>query len=650
MCGLAGYYVGRKATRSICEQYLITMQKTLEHRGPDHAGIWKSDEQGIGLVFQRLSIVDLSLAGAQPMHAHDHSIVICFNGEIYNHLDIRKELLELGYSFTTHSDTQTLIYAYKAWGIKFLEKLEGMFAIVLFDRQKEELFLIRDRMGIKPLYFSLQGDSVSFASEIKALWVLPWIQKNISTRAAYHYLTFMVTPAPYTIFEEVYKLPAGFYASITADLEIQFTQWYSPLKKLTRAEKKQFEDEQFCIEGISQLLQSSVKRRMLSDVPVGAFLSGGLDSSLNVALMAQHSKNLKTFTVAFSDGPEFDELEWARKVAKQFGTDHHEIIISEKEAFSFYEKMSYHLDEPLADCVCVPFYYVSKAAKDAGVTVVQVGEGADELFFGYELYAQYKSIFDNYWNPAQKFVPGWTKKALYYGAQKLMPQRLHHVELLYNLAYDRSLFWGGAIAFNEHQKQAFSLGLCKEFLYDPIIEKMFPGMEQGEDSFAIVNYYRKELLEFDPDADLGKQMMYLELKQRLPELLLMRADKMSMAVSVEGRVPYLDHSLVEFALNIPLSLKFKNNVTKYLLKKVAEPFLPHDIIYRKKIGFAAPIIRWYERGHAFSEQFHNAAGFGAWGSVVEAMYNKQKKYYTSPYNDAVQRWVIQNLITHEKMI
>ena len=626
------------------------MQKTLEHRGPDHAGTWKSDEQGIGLVFQRLSIVDLTTAGAQPMHDAQDSVVVCFNGEIYNHLDIRKELLLLGYTFTTHSDTQTIIYAYKAWGISFLEKLEGMFAIVLFDRVKEELFLIRDRMGIKPLYFSLQGDTVSFASEIKALWALPWMKKTISTRAAYHYLTFMVTPAPYTIFEEVYKLPAGFYARVLPDQSISFNEWYTPLKKLTVAEKKQFEDEAFCIEGISTLLQASVKRRMLSDVPVGAFLSGGLDSSLNVALMAQHSNNLKTFTVAFSDGPEFDELKWASKVAQQFGTDHHEIIISEKEAFSFYEKMAYHLDEPLADCVCVPFYYVSKAAKDAGVTVVQVGEGADELFFGYDLYAQYKGIFDHYWNPAQKFVPGFAKKALYYGAKKAMPRYANRLELLYNLAYDRSLFWGGAVAFNEHQKQALSLGECKEFLYDPLVEKMFPGLEQIEDSSSIVSYYLKRLKGFDEQADFGKQIMYLELKQRLPELLLMRADKMSMAASVEGRVPYLDHSLVEFALNIPVSLKFKHGITKYLLKKVAEPFLPHDIIYRKKIGFAAPILRWYERGHWFSEYFHNYSGQGAWGSVIQAMYSKQKKYYTSPYNDAVQRWVIQNLITHEKMI
>ena len=563
MCGFAGYYKGLKANTGISEELLSHMQKTIEHRGPDHSGIWKSDNHGIGLAFQRLSIVDLSVNGAQPMQDAERSVVICFNGEIYNHLEIRHELIKLGYSFSSHSDTQTLIYAYKAWGIACLERLEGMFAFALFDIEKNELFLVRDRMGIKPLYFSLQGDTVSFASEIKALWPLPWMKKSISSVAAYHYLTFMVTPAPYTIFEGVYKLPAGFYAHIKSDLSVSYVEWYTPLKSLSVAEKKQFKDEQFCIEGISTLLQASVKRRMLADVPVGAFLSGGLDSSLTVALMAQHSSNLKTFTVAFSDGPEFNELQWARKVAEQFGTDHHEIIISEKEAFSFYEQMTYHLDEPLADCVCIPFYYVSKCAKEAGITVAQVGEGADELFFGYELYARYKHLFENYWKPVQKFVPNFAKKALYYGAKRALPKHSNPLDLLYNLAYERPLFWGGAVAFNEHQKKAMSLGLLKEISYDPVVAKIYPGMQQTEDSFSVVDYHLKNLLDADPTADFGKQMMYLELKQRLPELLLMRADKMSMAVGVEGRVPFLDHSLVEFALNIPLSLKFKDKAPKF---------------------------------------------------------------------------------------
>lgn len=579
------------------------MQHSLAHRGPDGSGIWKSDQHQVGFAHRRLSIIDLSSAGRQPMMNKDQTVIVCFNGEIYNYQQLRAQLEPLGHTFRSNSDTETLIHSYEEWGIGFLEKLEGMFAFALFDTKKQEFFLVRDRIGIKPLYFSTQAGYVSFASEVKALWQLPWMKKETNQIAYHHYLTFMVTPAPYTIFKEIYKLPAGFYAKVDASKNLSFHEWYTPVTQLSHQEKRQFSNEHFCIENIRTLLRESTKKRMISDVPFGAFLSGGIDSSLNVALMADEIGKVKTFTVAFSDGPESNELEWARLVAKTFDTDHHEIIISEQEAFAFYEKMIYHLDEPLADCVCIPFYHVAKLAKDCGVTVVQVGEGSDELFFGYKLYAQYHKIYKRFWRPTH-FLPAFAKKFTYQIAKKFSPQKKHLLDILHNWSHDKNLFWGGAIAFCETEKIT-----SENFSHDPIVKKIYSGLQQLPDSHVIIDHHTQKLKSIDSSPSFIKQLTYLELKQRLPELLLMRADKMAMATSVEGRVPFLDHKLVEFALNIPDHLKFKNNTTKYILKKACEGIIPHEIIYRKKVGFAAPIVRWLKQ---------------------------------DSYKDAVQKWVLKN--------
>ena len=276
---------------------LEQMQQTLLHRGPDDSGIWKSDKHHIGFAHRRLSIIDISSAGHQPMMNKEKTVIIVFNGEIYNHQELRKELENLGHRYISNTDSETLIHAYEQWGINFIHKLEGMFAFALFDTKTNELFLVRDRLGIKPLYFSTQGNHISFASEIKALWTLPWIKKETNDIASRHYLTFMITPAPYTIYKNIYKLPAGFYSKINANNELSFCEWYTPLTQLTTSEKKEYGNEQFCIERISSLLKNSTKKRMISDVPFGAFLSGGIDSSLNVALMAHEIGKVKTFAL-----------------------------------------------------------------------------------------------------------------------------------------------------------------------------------------------------------------------------------------------------------------------------------------------------------------------------------------------------------------
>ena len=645
MCGFAGFANCSSSHFHIDESLLDAMQKKIAHRGPDDARIWSSQEHQIGLAFRRLSIIDLSSAGMQPMFDREKTIAVCFNGEVYNYQTIRKELELLGYQYTSTSDTENIIYAYKAWGMKFLDKFEGMFAIALYDFTKRSLYLVRDRMGVKPLYFSLQGGILNFSSEIKALWELPWIDKKISSLALYHYLTFMVTPAPYTIYEGVYKLPAGFYLVCDEYKKISFTQWYSPLKQLSSQEKKQYYNEDFCLENINTLLFESTKKRMIGDVPVGAFLSGGIDSSLNVALMSQCVSSIKTFTVSFSDEPETNELAWARLVAKKFGTDHHEIVISEKEAFDFYEQMVYHLDEPLADCVCIPFYYVSKLARDIGIKVVQVGEGADELFFGYPLYGQYKKIYDYLWRPSDYVLPAFVKKGMSGIINPMLGHQSRLQDIVHNWSHKRHLFWGGALAFTEQQKKFLvSSDDRQDFIPDQIVSAIYSGMRQSYDSFSIIDYHMSVFKKNMPGADIGAQILYLELVQRLPELLLMRADKMSMAVGVEAREPFLDHKLVEFMLHVPVSLKYKNNTTKYLLKKVSAGLLPDAIIYRKKVGFAAPTYRWLYQGKYFPSYFKK---LGRQQSVsnhfLPDAHHVTSTYCNNKYVASVQNWVLQNV-------
>ncbi len=643
MCGLAGFYNISKNRFTINNKLLTRMHERLAHRGPDSSSTWSNQEAGLGLSFARLQIQDLSSSGEQPMIDPDEQVVICFNGEIYNQQVIRKELKELGYTFTSSGDTQVILYAFKEWGIDCIYRLDGIFALVLYDFRRKELYLIRDRIGVKPLYFSLQGGILSFASEIKALWELPWIEKKYSSIAGYHYLTFMITPAPYTIYDGIYKVPAGTFITIDSQKRFFASEWYEPFTNLSASEKKEFEQEEFCVENIKALLVESTRKRMLSDVPVGAFLSGGIDSSLNVALMSRFSSNIKTFTVGFENLEEVNEFKWARLIAEQFNTNHHELIITEKDAFNFYEKMIYHLDEPLADCVCIPFYHVAHLARQHGVTVAQVGEGADELFVGYPVYTQYKKAHDilNSW--FMKHIPTSLKKGLT-SALKKISNRSSYVDLLHKWSHNQPLFWSGAIGFNEYQKELLihqNTDSLTPTTHDSIIDQLCPGMQQEYDSGSIANHYFNKLKAYEPDCDFFQQMLYFELKHRLPELLLMRADKMSMTVGVEARVPFLDYKLVEFMMYVPDKIKFKKNTKKYLLKQVCQGILPDITLQRKKVGFAAPTINWFSSGSLFPAYFDSLAQQSQQFIPAFKNINSLKKSY--PSAQAVQKWMLQNM-------
>lgn len=646
MCGLAGYIKTTATTLSADPEKITALHKSIEHRGPDGFGTWVSQQHGVVLVHRRLSIIDLTDAGQQPMFDNDRQVTVVFNGEIYNYRTLRTELEALGYRFVSQTDTEVLVYAFKAWGIECIHRLEGMFALVFGDLRNNEWYCVRDRIGVKPFYFSVDGGYFSFASEIKALWKLDWLQPKLNYRGLYHYLTYLVTPAPLTLYEGIYKLPAGHYIKLDVHKQVTFHEWYNPLYPSTVYDQKDLYNEAFCVEKIRLLLSDSIQKRMMSDVPFGVFLSGGIDSSLNVALMSRFTDQVKTFNVAFSDGPEYAEVEWARKVAKAFNTDHHEIMISEKEAFAFFQKMVYYQDEPLADCVCVPLYYVSKLLKDSGITVVQVGEGSDELYCGYQNYANYLEVYKKYYQPA-RFIPQVVKKSGSWLAAQLFPTKKYHLALLQQWASEKHLFWSGALAFSEEWKQNL-LTPWSESTYDPLLEKLYPGIDQQYDSYAIVDYHLQQLYKHKPDADFLTSMIYLEFKQRLPELLLMRVDKMAMATAVEGRVPFLDHKHVEFALQVPTALKYRDKTTKYILKKAAEGILPHDVIYRKKMGFAAPISRWFTSGDYFKPYFEQLLHDKK--EVLEPFFNVkeinqlQKATQDKTTDYSVHLWVLQNVL------
>jgi asparagine synthase (glutamine-hydrolysing) len=645
MCGIAGFAL-TKSVSSLDTDLLQRMQSTIAHRGPNASAIWVDYKNRIGFAHRRLSILDLTHAGAQPMVSADNLISIVFNGEIYNHPELRCELELEGCPYKSNSDTETILYAYQKWGINFIHQLNGMFAIAIFDRRTDELYLIRDRLGIKPLYFSWQDQALSFASEIKALWDIPWIEKKINPLSVYHYLTYMSVPAPFTLYQGIYKLPPGFYLKFSQN-KISLHRWYDLLDAISSQDMHSLLDECEIIAHLQSMLRNSIKQQALSDVPYGVFLSGGIDSSLNVALMSEFTDRVKTFTVSFSDGPEYSELDWARKVAQRFNTDHHEVVISEKEAFEFYHKMVYHQDEPLADCVCIPLYYVAKLAKDCGVTVVQVGEGSDELFCGYSTYAQYINLYSRL-QTAEKYIPAFSKKGFAEAFRYLFPNKINKLDLLNNWAASRSLFWSGAIAFPEDYKREF-LTMQENYVSDPIVNQIFPGLKQDFDSYAIVEYHLQRLHEKLPNADFLTSMVWLELNQRLPELLLMRVDKMTMATSIEARVPFLNHEIVEFAFGLPSHFKYRNGATKYILKKAAEGILPDDIIYRKKMGFAAPTTRWYKNNGLFKSYLLDLLeSKNQWWQEFININNVKKMANNNTVTNqdySLQLWTLQNLIS-----
>ena len=582
MCGICGVWEPNASEGRLDSALIDRMRDQMQHRGPDDAGDLIFDERRGGFGFRRLSIIDLSAAGHQPMHGCTDKLWLVFNGEIYNHARLRAGLEQRNHRYTSRTDSESILHLYEERGLDFVHDLEGDYAIALWDAAREQLVLVRDRIGVKPLYFYHQNGRLIFASEIKAILEHPAVAADVDEQSLYHYLTFLTTPAPQTLFKNIRKLPAGHMLVAKRDGTITITQYWDALPPPSHTERT---DEEHKTE-ILRLLRASITKRMMADVPFGVFLSGGVDSSANVALMSeQMSRPVETFTVGFSDAEYLNELESARRISRQFGTNHHEVIISEKEMQSFLPELVFHQDEPIADPVCVPLYYVSKLARDSGTIVVQVGEGADEIFSGYDNYVRHLRIYENFWQHAER-VPAGVRRAISgvtLQAVEALGKKRQAVELLRRLGADEPLFWGGVVVYDESLKQR---------VLSPELRKQFSELS----SLAVVNSYLDHIERERPQSDFLARMTYLELKLRLPELLLMRVDKITMATSVEARVPFLDHYLVEYAMGLPRALKVSGASGKHILKRALEEILPSDLLYSRKRGFGAPVREWFRDG------------------------------------------------------
>ncbi|NOY06309.1 MAG: asparagine synthase (glutamine-hydrolyzing) [Chlorobi bacterium] len=571
MCGIAGILQFTTSTDIIPEQILHRMGDAIAHRGPDDAGIYLSRRQHLGFSFRRLSIIDLSQAGHQPMITPDGNTCIVFNGEIYNHLELRRQLESAGYQYRSRTDTETILYAFDCWGESFIERLDGMFAIALWSEHEQVLRLFRDRIGIKPIYYAVQDQRFIFGSEIKAILATPYISPEVDTEALYHYLTFIHTPAPLTLFKGVRKLEPGHMLKIATDGSVsERTYWTIPSSPSGDVD---MEDEDAVCSHLKSLLIESIDKRMMSDVPFGVFLSGGIDSSANVALMAQlMDRPVETFSVAIKGQEDTNEFAWARKVSRLFETHHHEIIIDDSGFLDLLPAIIHHQDEPLADPVCFPLYHVSKLARDNNVIVVQVGEGSDEQFAGYKSYHRMHALMTRWRWVSQ--LPRSFRQALYSALVPLLKFKKvdYRQNVIRNLLDGGPVYLSNALAFYDREKEHLLAST-------ELARKQYPSSTEFMES-AVSRFSAQD------HPDFLARMIFWELKNRLAELLLMRVDKITMANSIEARVPFLDHKIVEFSMGIPEKLKLKNGVTKYVLKKSLRGLLPDEIIDRRKIGFA----------------------------------------------------------------
>ena len=556
------------------------MRDVMTHRGPDDAGELVFDDGRGGFGFRRLSIIDLTEAGHQPMQGCTDRVWLVFNGEIYNHAALREDLEKRGHVYASRTDSETILHLYEERGLDFVNDIEGDFGIAIWDANRERLVLARDRAGVKPLYFYQHDGRFIFASEIKAILQHPAVAAEVNEEALYHYLTFLTTPAPQTLFRGIQKIPPGHLLVIERSGETRLTQYWDALPPQSTPTQVSEEEHQ---QKILELLRDSIRKRMMADVPFGVFLSGGVDSSANVALMSElMTQPVRTFTVGFHDTEELNELDAARALSKRFATDHHEVIIGREEMQRFLPELVFHQDEPIADPVCVPLYYVSKLARDSGTIVVQVGEGSDEIFGGYDWFRTYLRIEERFWRYAERAPSLARRAAAAVGvplAQKAFKKQKAG-ELIRRLGEDQSLFWGGVGVFDETTKPK-------------VLSAELRARYNGLSTHEVVRKYLDHIAHERPQSDFAARMTYLELKLRLPELLLMRVDKITMATSVEARVPFLDHHLIEYAIGLPRELKVKGATGKHILKRALESILPKDLLYKPKRGFGAPTREWF---------------------------------------------------------
>jgi len=560
MCGICGVYLF-DSERQVLERDITAMRDTMVHRGPDGAGNFVRGHVGLG--HRRLSIVDLA-GGHQPMGNEDDSVWVIFNGEIYNHRDLRPSLEAAGHVFRTSSDTEAIVHAYEELGTGAFSRMNGMFAIAIYDTRRNRLVLARDRIGIKPVYYAVTREGIIFASEIKALLEWPGLVAEVNAERIPDLLIYGSVYGDDTPFRGIKKLPPG-HLLVAEDDRVTIERfWDLPDGP---SERRSEEEER---EHVLELLRKSIRRRLMADVPLGAFLSGGVDSSLIVALMSEMmDAPVKTFSIGFAEQG-YNEFEYSRLVAEQFHTDHEELVLDPSRFFDALPQLIWHHDEPIALAACIPLYFLSKATKGKA-TVILTGEGADELFLGYDKYA-WSAKHARTAAAFQRVCPDFARETLVRSAQSVFgADRL----LLGRLAMSQ-----GEIAASFNQ---VSLPVVVKRLLE---DRITTNYRNGTADFSVRTFHGAP-----GDSDFLRQTSYMDFKTFL-DTLLMKQDKMSMAASIESRVPFLDHELVEYGYRLGTDRKQRNGVGKSILKRLAEDFLPHELIHRQKRGFPVPIVRW----------------------------------------------------------
>lgn len=562
MCGIAGFATARRDVDA--GPVLAAMASAIAHRGPDDEGFFHTDADNgvwrIGLAHRRLAIIDLA-AGHQPLGNEDGSVQIVFNGEIYNFQHLRAELEGAGHCFATHSDTETIVHAYEQWGEDCVARLRGMFAFALWDGRRQRLVLARDRFGKKPLYLCEQGGDLVFGSEIKALLVWPGLRPGVDPGAVWDYLAYRYVPGPATLFAGVHKLMPGCLA-VWERGKLTQRRYFRPADGDPPSVALLPDDP---VGAFMERLEEAVRVRMVSDVPFGAFLSGGLDSSAVVALMSRHSAQaVKTFSVGFSES-NYSELPYAGAIARQFGTDHHELAVDSAQLMAHLPALVRFRDAPVAEPSDIPIYLLScEAAKR--VKMVLTGEGADEFLGGYP-----KHVFERYVRPYQ-MLPGWLRHRLVEPLVQALPYRFRRAKTaIINLGLERfeerMPRWFGALSWAERQAMTALPA---------------PGG-------------RPAGIQFDTPADNTplRRILYFDQTSWLPDNLLERGDRMTMAASIEARMPFMDHELAAFISTLPDTCRVRGRTTKWLLREGMKRILPVDILERPKVGFRVPVNEWF---------------------------------------------------------
>jgi len=565
MCGIVGKY-NFQTNEPVSESLIKAMCDKIVYRGPDDGGVYT--DGNIGLGHRRLSILDLSELGHQPMSSPDANIWITFNGEIYNFQPLRQDLISKGYSFKSNCDTEVIIALYQEYGKACLKYLRGMFAFAIWDKKNSSLFLARDRIGKKPLFYYHDGKTFIFASEIKAILEDPLVKREIAYEALCDYFKYLYVPDPKTIYKNIFKLEPGYCMTCSKSGIRKEEYWDVSFAEKSRGSLRDISEQ------LLHILDESVRLRMISDVPLGAFLSGGIDSGGVVALMAKQQSNpVTTCSIGF-DAADYDEIRFARTVAEKFKTDHHEFTVKQKAA-EILSDLAYYFDEPFADQSAVPTYYVSKLARQK-VTVALSGDGGDENFAGYEKY-----YLDDIENRIRNCIPDLIRKSLFPTFSRVLANAEYPVlrrgaTLLNTLGFESD--YGFYLTNTE-----FPAPVWNCLANDETLKKI------GDyDPFSVTRYYYHKA---DTDNHLSR-ILYTDLKTYLTGILV-KVDRMSMAHSLEVRSPILDQEVIEFAAGIPAALKYRRGEKKYILKQCFQQILPKEVIHRKKMGFCAPIADWF---------------------------------------------------------